>query len=63
MELSNKEIIIYVMILYMPVIKQDQYFVSNIQHTVTLNVDIFACINFCAFPKIGNFAQINIYVF
>ena len=22
-----------------------------------MNVDIFECINFCAFPKIGNFAQ------
>ena len=28
----------------------------------TVNVDIFACINFCAFPKIGNFGQINIRV-
>ena len=28
-----------------------------------MNVDIFACINVRAFPKIGNFAQINIYVF
>ena len=24
-----------------------------------MNVDIFACLNFRAFPKIGNFAQIN----
>ena len=29
----------------------------------TVNVDIFACINFRAFLKIGNFAQINIRVF
>ena len=31
-------------------------------HT-TVNVDIFACTHFRAFPKIDNFAQINIRVF
>ena len=29
----------------------------------TVNVDIFACIHFCVFPKIGNFAEIYIRVF
>ena len=28
-----------------------------------MNVDIFACIHFRAFPKIGNFTQIDIPVF
>ena len=29
----------------------------------TVNVDIFACVNFREFPKIGNFARINLSVF
>ena len=31
-----------------------------ISHINTLNVDIFACIHFCGFMKIGNFACIKI---
>ena len=28
-----------------------------------MNIDIFACVNFRVFPKIGNFAEIYIHVF
>ena len=37
--------------------------ISSVDPGYTVNVDIFACINFRAFPKIGNFARIYFRVF
>ena len=38
-------------------------FLQPIFQQYTVNVDIFACINFLAFPKTDNFALINMRVF